>query len=319
MIKTAIITGLNGQDGSYLSEFLLDKGYRVYGLTRSGRSPRRGVSIIKGDIRDDELMKKLIQETRPDEIYNLAAQGSPRLSFDIPEETISGICSGTINILEAIRSVDPSIRYYQPSSSEMYGDNPNMPDTGFTESCSFNPTSPYSCAKTFAHNLVSTYRKTYGLHLSSGIMFNHESPRRPDSFVTKKITTSVARIKAGLQDSLWLGNVDAERDWGFAGDYVKSMWMMLQQDTPQDYVICTGKISSVYDFVKLVFDHAGLEEPERFIEIDTSLVRNNETTCIRGNPSKANNKLGWYPEYDINKLAKLMFDYDYKRICTLHK
>jgi len=313
MSKTALITGINGQDGSYLSDLLLSKGYYVYGLSRSGNSyiQHDNLKTIRGDIRDSGLLWKLIHDITPDEIYNLAAQGSPRLSFAVPEETVSGICTGTLGILEAIKSIDPSIKFYQASSSEMYGNNPNMPGDGFTESCAFYPNSPYACSKAFAHSLIQTYRNEYGLKVSSGILFNHESPRRSSSFVTKKITTSVAKIKMGLQDKLYLGNVDSERDWGFAGDYVKAMWMMLQVDEPEDYVICTGKTSTVFDFVQSVFSHAGLEDPYKYIEVDNSFVRKNEVKCVRGNPQKANEKLGWIPEYDLDKLAKLMYTHDY--------
>tara|TARA_B100001094_G_scaffold326428_1_gene382556 strand:- start:7231 stop:8193 length:963 start_codon:yes stop_codon:yes gene_type:complete len=313
MKKVAIITGVNGQDGSYLSDLLLSKGYLVYGISRSGSSynHHENFKVIRGDIRDSGLMWKIIHDIKPDEIYNLAAQGSPSLSFAVPEETVSGICTGTLGILEAIKSIDPTIRFYQASSSEMFGNNLNMPDTGFTESCAFYPSSPYACAKTFAHNLVQTYRVHHGLKASSGILFNHESPRRPSSFVTKKITSSVAKIKLGLQDKLYLGNIEAQRDWGFAGDYVNAMWLMLQQEEPEDYVICTGKTASVFNFLERVFFHAGLDDPYKYIEVDTALVRKNESKCVRGNPKKANEKLGWFPKYDVDKLAKLMYNHDY--------
>ena len=316
MNKIALITGVNGQDGSYLAELLLGKNYIVFGLDRPGSSniDHENFTIVRGDLRDSGFIWKLIHDIKPDEVYNLAAQSNVRLSFAIPEETISGICLGTMGVLEAIKNIDPTIKFYQASSSEMYGKNSKMPYDGFTEECSFNPISPYACAKAFAHNLVQTYRLNYGIHASCGILFNHESPRREESFVTKKITMAAAKIKLGLQDKLYLGNLDSKRDWGFAGDYVKAMWLMLQQENSDDYIVSTGETASVKDFLNYVFDYAGLGNPYKYVKIDDALIRKNEMVCVKGNSSKARNNLGWKPEYNLEKLAAAMFDVDYNKL-----
>ena len=256
--KTAIISGVCGQDGSYLAEFLLSKGYTVVGLKRRTSLintarvdhlfPSNPNFILEyHDLSDASSTWRLISKYQPDEFYNLAAQSHVKVSFDVPEDTIHGITIGTLHILEAIRSLVPNCRFYQASSSEMYGDAP-CPETGYTETSRMTPASPYACAKLFAHNLVRNYRHSYGIHGSCGILFNHESERRGETFVTRKITTAAARIKLGLQENIALGNLDAYRDWGYAGDYVKAMWMMLQQDEPDDYVIATRKTTTVRDF-----------------------------------------------------------------------
>ena len=286
-MKKALITGITGQDGAYLSRLLLEKNYEVYGLKRRS---------------------SLINTNRIDEIYNLAAKSHVRVSFDISEHTVDGIAMGTLRILNAMKTVCPNARFYQASSSEMFGDNPNYP---FNEESQFMPASPYACAKTFAHNLVRNYRKSYNIHASSGILFNHESPMRGETFVTRKITLAAAKIKLGLQDKLFLGNLDAKRDWGFAGDYVEAMWKMLQQDKPDDYVISTGESHTVREFLECVFSHAGLN-PEQFVEIDERLFRPQEVPYLLGNNSKAQQVLEWEPKVKFEQLCKMMFKADYE-------
>jgi len=318
--KTAMITGITGQDGSYLAELLLEKGYKVVGL-------KRRTSLICTDrinhlfenpdfqleyysLHDSGCLYRLLREHSPSEFYNLAAQSHVRVSFDVPEETLKTIAVGTLNILECIRNVDNGIRYYQASSSEMFGDNPMIPQS---ETTHFKPASPYACAKACAHHLVRNYRESYGIHASSGILFNHESPRRGETFVTRKITMAAARIKLGLQDKLYLGNLDAKRDWGYAGDYVEAMWMMLQQKDPDDYVIATGETHTVREFLEEVFQCAGLDTKDH-VEIDQRLFRPHEVPVLLGDPSKASKKLGWNPGVKFAELAKLMYEEDYKMI-----
>jgi len=318
--KKAIITGVTGQDGAYLTRFLLDKGYKVHGLKRrtSLINTQRLDDIFHHenfrmtyyDLNDAGAFWKLLIEVEPDEIYNLAAQSHVKVSFDIPEHTVDGIAMGTLKMLNAMKTVCPAARFYQASSSEMFGDNPNYP---FNEESRLRPASPYACAKVFAHNLVRNYRESYGLHASSGILFNHESPLRGETFVTRKITLAAARIKLGLQDKLYLGNLDAKRDWGFAGDYVEMMWLMLQQDEPDDYVIATGRTHTVRAFLEAVFEHAGLDI-EKHVEIDERLFRPQEVPYLLGDSSKARNKLGWEPKIKFEELAKMMFDEDYEYI-----
>ena len=254
-LKTALVTGVTGQDGSYLAELLLKKGYQVVGLKRRTSTifteridhifNNHNFNLRYFNLNDPGCFWKLILEYRPDEIYNLAAQSHVKVSFETPEETVQSVALGTLRLLEAVKTIDPTgnqIRVYQASSSEMYGDNPRYP---FNEESRLMPSSPYACAKVFSHNLVRNYRESYKIHASSGILFNHESPRRGETFVTRKITTAAAKIKMGLQDKLFLGNLEAKRDWGFAGDYVEAMWLMLQQDVPDDYVVATGETHSV--------------------------------------------------------------------------
>lgn len=318
-MKTALITGITGQDGSYLAEHLLSLGYRVVGL-------KRRTSLISTDridhIFDDEnfyleyfelddpgVIYRLINKYDPDEIYNLAAQSHVRVSFDNPISTTNTIVNGTLNILEAIRNTGGKIKFYQASSSEMFGDNPQVPQS---ESTRLSPASPYSCAKVFAHHLVRNYRESYGIFACSGILFNHESPRRGETFVTRKITIAAAKIKLGLQDKLKLGNLAALRDWGFAGDYVKAMHAMLQHDTPDDYVIATGKSYSVKQWLEEVFKIAGLSIEEH-VEIDERLFRPHEVPHLLGDYSKAKKVLGWEPKVSFKKLAKLMYKSDLKK------
>jgi GDPmannose 4,6-dehydratase len=312
-MKTAFVTGVNGQDGSYLTYLLLEKGYVVYGLSRSDKkgTPHKNLNIIRGDVKDSSLIHKLIYEIKPDEVYNLAGQSNVKMSFDIPEETLSSICTGTLNLLEAIKNISPTTKFYQASSSEMYGLNTNIPEFGFSENDKFMPASPYACCKVFAHNLVSNYRKNHGIHASGGILFNHESPLRSDLYVTRKITKAAAKIKLGLQEKLSLGNINSLRDWGFAGDYVEAMWLMLQQRDPDDYVICSGETTSVKTFAQVVFDHAGLGDCMQYIECKDSLMRKNEASCVRGNPTKARNVLDWKPKCSFSQLAKIMYENDF--------
>ena len=312
-MKTAMITGITGQDGSYLAELLLEKGYRVIGLKRrtSLLSTDRidhiyynpMLSLEYYSLHDASSLYHLLTKYKPQEFYNLAAQSHVKVSFDVPIETVDTIATGTLRILEAVRLVDPKIRVYQASSSEMFGDNPAVPQSELT---SLQPASPYACAKTFAHNICRNYRKSYNMHISSGILFNHESPRRGETFVTRKITLAAARIKLGLQEKLYLGNLDAKRDWGFAGDYVNAMWLMLQQDIPDDYVIATGETFTVRDFLNKVFSIAQLDVDE-YVEIDERLFRPHEVPLLLGDATKASEKLGWSPEVDIDSLAKMMY------------
>ena len=317
-MKKALITGITGQDGAYLGKLLVDKGYEVYGL-------KRRTSLINTmridkiydcanfklsyfDLNDASAIWDLMFKIQPDEIYNLAAQSHVRVSFDIPEHTVDGIAMGTLRMLNAMKTVCPGAKFYQASSSEMFGDNPNYP---FNEESKLMPASPYACAKVFAHNLIKNYRESYDLHASSGILFNHESPMRGETFVTRKITLAAAKIKLGLQDKLFLGNIDAKRDWGYAGDYVEAMWKMLQQYNPDDYVISTGETHTVKEFLECVFSHAGLN-PDKFVEIDERLFRPQEVPYLLGDSTKANKVLKWEPKVKFEQLCELMFRADYE-------
>ena len=323
-MKTALVTGITGQDGSYLAELLLRKGYRVIGVKRrtSLISTDRidnifndpdlimNFDLVYGNMNDSGCLHRLLIEYKPDEIYNLAAQSHVRVSFETPEETTEYVAMGTLRLLEAYRNVCPDAKFYQASSSEMFGDNPKTPQS---ETTRLMPASPYACAKVYAHNLCRNYRESYGLHISSGILFNHESPRRGETFVTRKITRAAARIKMGLQDDLLLGNLDAKRDWGFAGDYVEAMWLMTQQETPDDYVVATGETHTVKEFVQVVFDYAGLDV-DKYVKIDERLFRPHEVPLLLGDPAKAKEKLGWEPKINFESLAKMMYDEDLKEL-----
>jgi GDPmannose 4,6-dehydratase len=317
-MKTALITGITGQDGSYLAEFLLEKGYRVVGV-------KRRTSLINTDridhlFEDDNLflyygsmhetgwMYELIKKYMPDEVYNLAAQSHVRVSFDCPAETADIVAMGALRLLEAVRLLKPDAKFYQASSSEMYGDNPEHPQN---ENTALMPASPYACAKVFSHNLMRNYREGYDMFCCAGILFNHESPRRGETFVTRKITRAAARIKLGLQEKLYLGNLDAKRDWGHAKDYVEAMWLMMQQDKPDDYVIATGKTYTVKEFLRVVFNHAKLDI-EKHVEIDPRLFRPHEVPLLLGDPTKAKEMLGWKPRYTFNSLAIDMYESDLK-------
>lgn len=325
--KKAIITGVNGQDGSYLADFLISKGYYVIGLKRrtslintervdhiyNDALSNSQFKMCYYDLSDASAITRLIHYYKPDEVYNLAAQSHVGVSFELPEYTSEGIAEGTLKILEAIRSVGPGTRFYQASSSEMFGDSTDHGETGYTENSRMMPVSPYAVAKLHAHHMVRVYRQAYGLHASSGILFNHESPRRGETFVTRKITIAAARIAQGKQQKLFLGNLDAKRDWGFAGDYVEAMWLMLQQERPDDYVIATNRTHSVREFLEVVFDYAGLGDYKKYVEIDPRLFRPNEVPFLLGNPEKAKRVLKWEPQHDMISLAKMMYDSDYKR------
>ncbi len=316
-MKTALITGVTGQDGSYMAEMLLAKGYKVVGVKRrtSTINTVRVDSIYDnvnfvleyGNLHDAGCFWKLLMKYHPDEIYHLAAQSHVRVSFDVPEETVDSVAMGTLRLLNAYKQVCPEARFYQASSSEMYGDNPFPP---FNEESLMTPASPYACAKLFAHNLVRNYRESYNLHASSGILFNHESPRRGETFVTRKITMAAARIKMGLQKELFLGNLDAKRDWGFAGDYVEAMWLMLQQERPDDYVIATGESHTVREFLERVFDHAGLGDPDQYVRIDARYFRPHEVPYLLGDAHKAKKVLGWEPTVKFGELAAMMYNED---------
>lgn len=320
-MKTALITGVNGQDGSYLAELLLEKGYRVIGLKRRTSSISTGridhliensnFSVKYYDLHDAYFINHILKEEKIDEIYNLAAQSHVAVSFEIPDYTSDGICRGTLNILNAIRNISPTTKMYQASSSEMFGDSTDYdPVRGYNENSRMMPVSPYAVAKLYAHQMVNVYRKAYGLHLSSGILFNHESPRRGETFVTRKITMAAAKIKKGLQKDLRLGNLDAKRDWGHAKDYVNAMWLMLQTDKPDDYVIATGETYSVEQFLTEVFGYAGLGDWRNYVKIDPRLKRPNEVPYLLGDSTKARTLLGWKPEYNMQMLARRMFDSD---------
>jgi len=322
-MKTALITGITGQDGSYLAELLLKKGYFVVGVKRrtSLISTDRidhlfdnkhimNFDLVYGNMIDSGNIHRMLLKYKPDEIYNLAAQSHVRVSFDTPEETAEIVAMGTLKLLEATRNVCPHARFYQASSSEMFGDNPEAPQS---ENTRLMPASPYACSKVFAHNLIRNYRMSYGMHASSGILFNHESPRRGQTFVTRKITMAAAKIKLGLQDKLYLGNLDAKRDWGFAGDYVEAMWKMLQQPTPDDYVIATGSTRTVREFLNEVFDIAGLDV-KKHVEIDSRLFRPHEVPLLLGDTTKAKEKLGWEPKVQFAELARMMFEADLQEI-----
>jgi GDPmannose 4,6-dehydratase len=321
MAKKALITGITGQDGSYLAELLLSKGYEVHGVIRrastfnTGRldhiysDPHANKTALKlhyGDLSDASALSRLIGQVAPDEIYNLAAQSHVRVSFDAPEYTADITGTGAVRLLEAIREVGIKPRFYQASSSEMYGKVQEVPQR---ETTPFYPRSPYGCAKVYAYWLTVNYREAYGLHASNGILFNHESPRRGETFVTRKITRAVAHIKAGLQSKLYLGNLDAKRDWGYAKEFVEAMWLMLQQEQPDDYVIATGETHSVRDFLEVAFDCAGLDW-RKYVEIDPRYYRPTEVDLLVGDFSKAKQKLGWEPKIKFAELAKLMVEAD---------
>lgn len=320
MIKTALITGITGQDGAYLSQLLLKRGYEVWGLlARRGSDTlwrlrelgiENQVKLVDGDLLDLSSLIRAVTKAEPDEVYNLAAQSFVGTSWDQPILTMDVTGTGPVRMLEAIRIVDPKIRFYQASSSEMFG---KIQKPFQDESTPFYPRSPYGCAKLMGHWATINYRESFGLHASSGILFNHESPLRGVEFVTRKITHAVARIKSGQQNKLELGNLDAQRDWGFAGDYVEAMWLMLQQETPGDYVIATGKTWSVRDFCRIAFACTNLDY-EDFVLVNPAYFRPAEVDVLVGNPEKARKMLSWSPKIDLNTLVKMMVDEDLKRI-----
>ena len=314
----ALITGITGQDGSYLAEFLLEKGYDVFGMVRRASTEtfgriehiRHRISLHQADLLDQLSIINLIEEIKPDEIYNLAAQSFVPTSWNQPVLTGEFDALGVTKILEGIRFLNRKIKFYQASSSEMFGKVRQVPQT---EDTPFYPRSPYGVAKAYGHFITINYRESYGIHASSGILFNHESPRRGLEFVTRKITDGAARIKLGLAEKLVLGNLDAERDWGFAGDYVKAMWLMLQKEEPGTYVIATGKSHSVKDFVEVSFGYLNLDYHD-YVVTDPRLVRPAEVDQLRGDASRAQKDLGWKPEVDFEGLVKMMVDADLERL-----
>jgi len=314
MTKRALITGITGQDGSYLAELLLDEGYEVIGMVRRSSTVtferiahlQDRIATVPGDLLDQASLIDLLRTHRPDEVYNLAAQSFVQTSFSQPVLTGDVTGLGVTRLLDAIRIVDPDIRYYQASSSEMFGKVVEVPQS---ESTPFYPRSPYGVAKLYGHWITVNYRESYDLHASSGILFNHESPRRGLEFVTRKISNTVAKIKLGLTDELRLGNLDAERDWGFAGDYVRAMWLMLQQDSPDDYVVATGSTHSVRRFCEVAFGHVGLDY-DQYVVIDEAFYRPAEVDLLIGTPAKAERVLGWTPTVGFEDLVTMMVDAD---------
>jgi GDPmannose 4,6-dehydratase len=320
--KTALITGITGQDGSYLAELLLDQGYRVVGMTRRTSTDVHeriahlvdDIEFVSGDLLDQSSITSIVRDVRPNEVYNLAAQSFVPTSWQQPVLTGEFTALGVTRVLEAIRTTDPSIRFYQASSSEMFG---KVVETPQRESTPFYPRSPYGVAKVYGHWITVNYRESYNIFAVSGILFNHESSRRGKEFVTRKISDGVARIKFGLAKDLRLGNLDAQRDWGFAGDYVRAMWLMLQQPQPDDYVIATGRTHSVRDFVRIAFEAAGLGSYEPYIVVDERFVRPAEVDLLIGDPSKAKRVLGWEPKVSFERLVEMMVRADIDRLSTL--
>ncbi len=329
MAKTALITGISGQDGSYLAELLLEKGYQVHGIVRRASLFNRdriehlhgnpSLKLHYGDLTDSSNLNRILEKVEPDEIYNLAAQSHVQVSFEVPEYTAEADAVGTLRLLDAIKDTGLKARFYQASTSELYGKVQEVPQT---EKTPFYPRSPYAVAKLYAFWIVVNYRESYGLHASNGILFNHESPRRGENFVTRKITLGVAKIRAGLQEHITMGNIDARRDWGFAGDYVRMMWMMLQQDAPDDYVVATGEMHSVREFIEKSFALTGIDiawegkdEKEKgidkktgkvVVQIDPKFYRPAEVEQLLGNPAKAKEKLNWEPEVKFEELVEMM-------------
>jgi GDPmannose 4,6-dehydratase len=318
MSKRAVITGITGQDGSYLAELLLEKGYEVTGVIRRLSQPNferiehllDRVTLRPADLLDEMSLTRVIEDVEPDEFYNLAAMSFVPASWDQPLLTGEFNAQGVTRVLEAIRRVNPKIKFYQASSSEMFGKVREVPQTELTP---FYPRSPYGVSKVFGHYITVNYRESYSLFACNGILFNHESPRRGFEFVTRKVTHAVARIKLGLQDKLFLGNLEAHRDWGFAGDYVRAMWLMLQQATPDDYVVATGTAHSVKDLVRVAFSHVGLDWQE-FVQIDANLLRPAEVDHLIGSAAKARNILGWEPSVTFEGLVGMMVDSDLQRL-----
>jgi GDPmannose 4,6-dehydratase len=321
MTKHALITGITGQDGAYLAKFLVDQGYEVYGLLarRATKTTWRlqylgilsKIKLIEGDLIDVTSLIRAIQEAQPDEFYNLGAQSFVATSWRQPQLTVQSTGIGAMNCLEAIRLTNPKIKYYQASTSEMFGGMPKYPIQ--SEMTPFHPRSPYGVSKLFAHWTTINYGESFGIFGCCGILFNHESPLRGIEFVTRKVTDAVARIKQGVQKDLHLGNIDAKRDWGFAGDYVKAMWLMLQQEKPDVYVVATGKTTTVRDMCKIAFAYVGLDY-EKYVVIDPIFYRPAEVDLLCGDPTKANEKLGWKAETSLEKLIHMMVDADMKRV-----
>jgi GDPmannose 4,6-dehydratase len=321
MAKTALISGITGQDGSFLTELLLDKGYHVFGIIRRSSSFNTNridhlyqdphsegtrLRLLYGDLNDSSSLNTILKQVQPDEIYNLGAQSHVRVSFDIPEYTAEVTGLGTVRFLEAIRETGIRPRFYQASSSELYG---KVVETPQTETTPFYPRSPYACAKAYAYHITVNYRESYGMFASNGILFNHESERRGETFVSRKITRAATRIKLGLQDKLYLGNLEARRDWGYARDYVEAMWLMMNADEPDDYVVATGETHSVREFVEKTFAYLDLDW-QKHVEIDPRYFRPAEVDLLLGDATKARRKLGWEPKVGFEALVKLMVDHD---------
>lgn len=321
-VKTALITGITGQDGSYLAEFLLAKGYTVHGIIRRSssfnteridhlyqdpheRNPK--LRLVYGDLNDASSLNRIIRTVQPAEIYHLGAQSHVRVSFDVPEYTGEITGMGTVRLLDAIREAGVKTRFYNASSSEMFGNAPAPQN----ESTPFQPRSPYAAAKVYAHWMTVNYRDGYNLFACNGILFNHESPRRGETFVSRKITKAAARIKLGIQEKLFLGNLDARRDWGYAGDYVEAMWLMLQQDKPDDYVVATGETHSVRDFLNEAFGHLDLDW-KKYVEIDPRYYRPTEVDLLQGDAAKAKSTLGWQPQIHFKELVGMMIEADFR-------
>ncbi len=321
LMKTAVITGITGQDGSYLAELLLEKNYKVVGLVRRGAMEdkklyniehllnHKNLILENGDLTDAPSLWRVVGTYQPDEFYNLAAQSHVGASFTSPESTLGINATGVLNCLEAIRTLKPDTKFYQASTSEMFGDNMNAPQS---ENTPFSPVSPYACSKVYAHNLLVNYRKAYNLFACSGILFNHESPRRGEQFVTRKITKAAARIKLGLQKELRLGNLDAKRDWGYAKEYVEGMWRMLQHSSPDDYVLGTGKTYTISDFVSCVSEIAGYNLMD-YVIVDDKYKRPSEVPLLLADASKAKRVLDWEPKTDLKQLASLMYNSDLEK------
>lgn len=317
MGKTALITGITGQDGSYLAEFLLGKGYTVYGLIRRSSTETTGriqhlvdtgkIQLIGGDIIDHLSLIQAVQKSGADEVYNLASMSYVKASWDHPVATADYTGISVTKMLEAIRTINPKIKFYQASSSEMFGKVQAVPQN---EKTPFYPRSPYGIAKLFGHWTTINYRESYNIFACSGILFNHESPRRGMEFVTRKISYNVAKIKLGISNGFSLGNMDAKRDWGFAGDYVKAMWLMLQQDKPEDYVIASGETHSVREFVEAAFEHVGITDWEKYVKVDQKYMRPADVELLVGDASKANSVLGWKPDVSFKELVAMMVDSD---------
>jgi GDPmannose 4,6-dehydratase len=313
-IKTALITGITGQDGSYLAELLLDQGYRVCGMVRRASTEnfqriehlQDRITLLQGDLLDQTSIASIIDQVRPDEVYNLAAMSFVPTSWQKPVLTAEFTAVGVTRVLDALRQICPRARFYQASSSEMFG---KVRETPQKETTPFHPRSPYGVAKVYGHGITVNYRESYGLYACSGILFNHESPRRGLEFVTRKITHCVARIKLGLANELRLGNLQAKRDWGFAGDYVRAMWLMLQQPEADDYVIGTGKTHSVQEFVDIAFDHVGLPW-QQYVMVDPQFYRPAEVDLLLADPRKARERLGWTPQVSFEQLVRMMVDAD---------
>jgi len=314
-MKTALITGISGMDGSHLADFLLNKGYKVYGMERRSsyvnnintKHLEDQITVLTGDMTDQNSLLRCLKESNPNEVYNLAAQSFVGESWNTPEQTSNVTGLGVLRVLEAIREFNPKIKFYQASSSEMFG---RMIENPATEDTPFYPRSPYGVSKLYGHWITKNYRESYNMFACSGILFNHESERRGIEFVTRKISDGVAKIKLGLADHITLGNLDAERDWGYAPDYVEAMWLMLQQDKPDDYVIATGEKYSIRDFLKASFRYIGIDDWEPYVKQDAKFMRPAEVDVLRGDYSKANKNLNWKPKTSFNELVKIMVDND---------